>query len=91
MAEPGLVESFVGNYPTHYILGNDDEVGQRCSANFVVADSAELAKEGRLAEFVEQAFGDKLGDDRSDSGDGTVAEQRPASALAVGDVVRHKA
>lgn len=77
VAEPGLVESFVGSYPTHYILGNDDEVGQRCSANFAMADSAELAKEGKLAEFVEQSFGDKLGDDEGDAG--------------AGDVVRYKA
>ena len=76
---------------THYILGYDDEVGQRCSANFAMADSAELAKEGKLAEFVEQAFGDKLEDDVSDSGDSAVAERRPAPILAVGDVVRHKA
>ena len=74
VAEPGLVESFVGNYPTHYILGNDDEVGQRCSANFAMADSAELAKEGKLAEFVEQSFGDKLGDDEGDAGDGAAVE-----------------
>ena len=91
VAEPGLVESFVGNYPTHYILGNDDEVGQRCSANFAMADSAELAKEGKLAEFVEQSFGDKLGDDEGDAGDGAAVAPRPAPPLAVGDVVRHKA
>lgn len=91
VAEPGLVESFVGNYPTHYILGNDDEVGQRCSANFAMADSAELAKEGKLAEFAEQSFGDKLGDDEGDAGDGAAVEPRPAPTLAVGDVVRYKA
>lgn len=46
---------------THFILGYDGEIGGGCDANFVVADSAELAKEGRLAEFVEETFGDKLG------------------------------
>ena len=45
---------------THYILGYDNEVGGDCDTNFVMADSAELAKEGRLAEFVEEAFGGKL-------------------------------
>ena len=45
---------------THYILGYDGEVGGGCDTNFVKADSAELAKEGRLAEFVEKIFGGKL-------------------------------
>ncbi|MDY4041166.1 MAG: hypothetical protein SOY67_03575 [Collinsella sp.] len=45
---------------TNYILGANGEVGGNCDANFVRADSAELANEGRLAEFVEQAFGEKL-------------------------------
>lgn len=45
---------------THYILGYNNEVGGDCAANFVKADSAELAKEGRLSEFVERAFGEKL-------------------------------
>lgn len=45
---------------THYILGYDGEVGGGCDTNFVKADSAELAKEGKLAEFVEQTFGEKL-------------------------------
>lgn len=45
---------------THYILGYDDEVGGGCETNFVMADSAELAKEGRLAEFVEEVFGWRL-------------------------------
>lgn len=62
-------------------------MGQRCDANFVMADSAALAKEGKLAEFVEQAFGSKLGDD----GNGIDSEGRPALTPAVGDVVRHKA
>lgn len=45
---------------TNYILGANGEVGGDCDTNFVKADSAELAKEGKLAEFVEQAFGGKL-------------------------------
>ena len=45
---------------THYILGYNDEVGGDCDTNFVKADSAELAKEGELAEFVEHTFGGKL-------------------------------
>ena len=45
---------------THFILGYNDEVGNGCDTNFVMADSAELAKQGKLAEFVEQKFGDKL-------------------------------
>lgn len=46
---------------THFILGFHDEVGQGCDTNFVMADSEELAKEGKLAEFVEETFGGKLG------------------------------
>ena len=45
---------------TNYILGANGEVGGSCDTNFVKADSAELAKQGKLAEFVEQAFGGKL-------------------------------
>ena len=45
---------------TNYILGANGEVGGNYDTNFVKADSAELAKEGKLAEFVEQAFGGKL-------------------------------
>ena len=45
---------------TNYILGANGEVGGDCNTNFVKADSAELAKEGKLAEFVEQTFGRKL-------------------------------
>lgn len=45
---------------TNYILGANGEVGGSCDTNFVKADSAELAKQGKLAEFVEQAFGEKL-------------------------------
>ena len=45
---------------THFILGYDGEVGDIEHANFVCADSAALAKEGELQQFVEEAFGDKL-------------------------------
>ena len=45
---------------THYILGAHEEVGRARDTNFVMADSAQLAKEGKLAEFVEETFGDKL-------------------------------
>ena len=45
---------------THFILGYNDEIGNGCDTNFVMADSAELAKEGKLAEFVEKTFGEKL-------------------------------
>ncbi len=45
---------------THFILGYNDEIGNGCDANFVMADAAELAKEGKLAEFVEKTFGEKL-------------------------------
>ena len=45
---------------TNYILGANGEVGGSCNTNFVKADSAELAKEGKLAEFVEETFGGKL-------------------------------
>ena len=45
---------------TNYILGANGEVGGDCDTNFVKADSAELAKEGKLAKFVEQIFGAKL-------------------------------
>lgn len=53
---------------THFILGFHDEVAQGCEANFVMADSAELAKEGRLAEYVEEVFGGKLSDSLTDIG-----------------------
>lgn len=47
---------------THFILGYNNEVGQGCDTNFCLADSAELAKNGKLAEFVENTFGSKLKD-----------------------------
>lgn len=45
---------------THYILGYDNQIGQSCKTNFVMADTAELAKNGELAAFVEKTFGSKL-------------------------------
>lgn len=45
---------------THFILGYDGEHGEWLDGNFVCADSAAMAKDGKLAEFVEQTFGGKL-------------------------------
>lgn len=45
---------------THFILGYHNEVCPDCDHNFVMADTAELAKRGKLEEFVEETFGDKL-------------------------------
>ncbi len=45
---------------THYILGYNNEVGAGCKTNFVKADSAELAKQGKLASYVEETFGARL-------------------------------
>ena len=45
---------------THYILGYNNEIGADCDTNFVKADSAELAKNGQLADFVEATFGNKM-------------------------------
>lgn len=41
---------------THYILGYDNELGKELHTHFAMADSAQLAKEGKLAEFVDKAF-----------------------------------
>ena len=46
---------------THYILGYDGEVGGGLDTNFVRADTAELAKDGKLAEWAGETFGAKLG------------------------------
>lgn len=43
---------------THYILGYGNELGKGLHTHFVMADSARLAKEGKLAEFVNEKFGD---------------------------------
>lgn len=45
---------------THYILGYNNEIGEGLDTNFVCADSAELAKQGKLAAYVEETFGGKL-------------------------------
>lgn len=45
---------------TNYILGPNGEFANGCDTNFVRADAAELAKDGKLAEFVEVTFGGKL-------------------------------
>jgi len=45
---------------THFILGYNNEIGTGFQTNFVMADSAKLAIEDRLAEFVEEEFGGKL-------------------------------
>lgn len=41
---------------THYILGYDNELGKGLHTHFAMSDSAQLAKEGKLAEFVDKAF-----------------------------------
>lgn len=45
---------------THFILGFHDEVGQECKTNFVMADTARLAKEGKLEAYIDCVFGAKL-------------------------------
>ena len=45
---------------THFILGYNGEVGDIDKANFAMADTAELAKEGKLDEYVQEAFGGKM-------------------------------
>ena len=45
---------------THYILGYDNEIGRGRDTNFLKADSAALAMEGKLNAYVERAFGPKL-------------------------------
>ncbi|OXN01045.1 DEAD/DEAH box helicase family protein [Bifidobacterium vansinderenii] len=42
---------------THYILGPNDEFGRNCKTRFVMADSARLAKEGKLTDYVSKTFG----------------------------------
>ena len=43
---------------THYILGYNNELGKGLHTHFAMADSAQLAKEGKLAEFVNETFGE---------------------------------
>ena len=45
---------------TRFILGFSGEIGSWLDSNFVMADTAELAKDGKLAEFVQKTFGGKL-------------------------------
>ena len=47
---------------TNFILGYRGEVAGDFDTNFVCADTAELAKEGKLAAWVEETFGAKLGE-----------------------------
>ncbi len=47
---------------THFILGYNGEVHPLEGSNFVCEDTAELAKAGELAGWVEETFGGKLGD-----------------------------
>lgn len=71
---------------THYILGYNNEHGAGCETNFVKADSAELAKEGKLAEFVEETFGAKLQDSAdNDSAGDTEPQERQATTKDGGD------
>ncbi|KFI81894.1 type III restriction enzyme, res subunit [Bifidobacterium reuteri DSM 23975] len=42
---------------THYILGPNDEFGKDCETHFAMADSAQLSKEGKLADYVDKTFG----------------------------------
>ena len=53
---------------TNFIFGfsNNGTIPDRYRQNFAIADSAELAKEGRLASFVEKRFGHLLPDSYSD-------------------------
>ena len=53
---------------TNFIFGFSDDgtIPDRYRQNFAIADSAELAKEGRLASFVEERFGHLLPDSYSD-------------------------
>ena len=55
---------------TNFILGFEGEQ-KKLETNFVLADTAELAKEGKLADFVQREFGDKLKIEDNDAGDST--------------------
>lgn len=45
---------------THYILGFTDALPNNIETNFVCADTAELAKEGKLKQYVQETFGGKI-------------------------------
>ena len=70
---------------THYILGYNNEVGGGCDTNFVCADTAELAKEGKLAEFVEETFGRKLEGTDTLSHDGFAGSQDEERSQSAND------
>ncbi len=44
----------------HYILGYNNEFGEGLDTNLVCCDTAELAKAGKLSEYVDEVFGHKL-------------------------------
>ena len=44
----------------HFILGFHDEVGRGRKTNFAMADTAQLAKEGKLEAYIDHVFGAKL-------------------------------
>ncbi len=46
---------------THFILGYHGEVGDITNAHFAMADTARLAKEGKLDDYIQKTFGDNLG------------------------------
>ena len=45
---------------TRYILGFDENLPEDITTNFVCADTAEMAKNGTLENFVQETFGKKL-------------------------------
>ena len=50
------------NITTNYILGVDDELADRGAweTNFDCADTAEMAREGKLQDYIDDRFGDSL-------------------------------
>lgn len=72
---------------THFILGYDNGNGDSYDTNFVMADSAALAKEGKLAAFVEETFGSKLseGYDETSSAAAVQEVERVESTPSLGD------
>jgi len=58
------IASTVINYKmsTNFILGCHDKVTGDIGINFVCADTMKLAKEGKLAEWIEKTFGKKPGE-----------------------------
>lgn len=70
---------------THFILGFEGEHGEWLDTNFVKADAAELAKEGKLADFVQHAFGDKLKIEAADTDPPCGAKETPSASVDVVD------